>query len=280
MTLRADAHIHLFAGGYQEQSSVSRPGIAIDEAACYHSLAQDFDVTKALVVGYGGEAWCRDNNSFLRDQLQHFDWIQPTAYVPVDMPLSLEELEKLQQQGFVGVSLFVFGDEVKQLEKIPDRFWAWLETHQWLLSVNSEKTDWTAWHAILKRFPALRLLVSHLGLPPATGIAPTPQQAAETMQSVTTLSNFSGVFVKLSGFYALTVPGHDYPHAAAWPYVEQLVEAFSSHRLLWASDFTPCLDWVSFPQTFDLFQKMPFLNDEDVERICGKNLLALLEAIK
>ena len=86
--------------------------------------------------------------------------------------------------------------------------------------------------------------------------------------------------VKLSGFYAVSDPGHDYPHEAAWPYVERLVTAFGSGRLLWGSDFSPCLDWLTFPQTMDLFEKMPFLDRHDLDAITGGNLLALLEEVR
>ena len=97
------------------------------------------------------------------------------------------------------------------------------------------------------------------------------------MRQVVDLAVYPGVRVKLSGFYALTSPGHDFPHQAAWPYVEQLVDAFSSSRLLWASDFSPCLDWVTFPQTIDVVNRMPFLSEGAVAEITGGNLLALLD---
>ena len=83
--------------------------------------------------------------------------------------------------------------------------------------------------------------------------------------------------VKLSGFYALTEPWYDYPHELAWPYVEVLIEAFGVERLLWASDFSPHLNYQTFPQTLGLLWKMPFLGDGDRDRIAGENLLELLE---
>lgn len=280
MTQRADAHIHLFSGGYQDSSFASRPGVAIDEAACYHSLAVDCDVTAALVVGFGGEDWCVENNAYLAEQVGRYEWIRPLAYLRLDALLTVDGLQRLQQQGFVGVSLFLFDDEAVRLPAVPDTFWRWLEQRNWLVSVNSQAAGWCYWAPILERFPGLRLLVAHLGLPPAMKEPPAAPRASATLQSVTELAQYQGVFVKLSGFYALTVPGHDYPHQAAWPYVERLVEAFGSERLLWASDFSPCLDWVTFPQTFDLFQKMPFFSASDVAAITGGNLRKLLDAIR
>ena len=280
MTL-ADAHIHLFDGGFQDNSFASRPGVSIDEGACYDSLAREHDVAAALIVGYEGETWCTDNNAYLAEQLPRFDWIQPVAYVAMDSPPTVQDLEDLREQGFVGVSLFVFGDkDVERLKQLPGDLWRWLEERNWLVSANAQDDAWTAWQPVLEQFPQLRLLVSHLGQPAAAASPPGPEQTARAMRPVTELSKYPGVRVKLSGFYVLTSPGHDYPHKAAWPYAEQLTKSFSCDRLLWASDFSPCLDWVTFPQTIDIFDKMPFLSDSDVARITGGNLLALLDEVK
>ena len=90
------------------------------------------------------------------------------------------------------------------------------------------------------------------------------------------LAGFPGVCVKLSGFYALTVPGYDYPHRNAWPYVVALLESFGVQRLLWGSDFSPSLELVSFPQTLGLLAQMTFLTDKDRGQIEGTNLLRIL----
>ena len=96
------------------------------------------------------------------------------------------------------------------------------------------------------------------------------------MRHVLALAEYPQVRVKLSGFYALSKPGYDYPHRAAWPYVQSLVEEFSTDRLLWGSDFFPAADHVTFPQTYGLFGEMPFLDDRDRQKIQGENLLKLL----
>ena len=280
MTPRADSHIHLFAGGYQDKSFVSRPGISIDEAACYDSLSRDHDVVAALVIGYGVPDWCAENNTHLASQLGAYDWVRPVAYVAINTPPTVADLEKLQQEGFLGIGLFPVGDQAEGLADIPGDCWDWLQQNNWLVSVTCQSAALNSWHGVLERFPQLRLLVSHLGLPPAAASPPSPDQADRAMQTVSRLARYPGVSVKLSGFYALSTPGHDYPHEAAWPYVEQLVRAFGCNRLLWGSDFSPCLDWVTFPQTIDLFEKMPFLKPPDVARITGGNLLALLDEVQ
>ena len=63
--LKADAHIHLFEGGYQGGSLTSRPGVEVDELLCYQSLMKDHHIEAALVVGFEGDAFCRQNNDSL-----------------------------------------------------------------------------------------------------------------------------------------------------------------------------------------------------------------------
>ena len=279
MTSRADAHIHLFAGGYQDKSFASRPGVSIDEVACYESLAREQDVAAALVVGYTGEPWCENNNKYLAKLSRRHDWIRAVACINVESPPTVRVLELLRDQGFVGVSLFVFGEQTKRLDRISRDVWRWLDEHRWLVSANSEPSGWLAWQPILEEFPRLRLLVSHLGQPPASASSPQRKEAAAVMEPVTHLAKYPGVRVKLSGFYSLSSPGHDYPHTSAWPYVEQLCDSFCSDRLLWGSDFSPCLDWVTFPQTIDVLEMMPFLDQREVKLITGGNLLALLDEV-
>ncbi len=280
MTPRADAHIHLFKGGYKGGSFASRPGVKLDEAACYASLAQDHNVSAALIVGYAGAPWCARNTQYLTQVATEYDWVRPAASVNPAKPPTVKTLEEWRSAGFVGITLYISGPEaVEALQSIPDEVWQWLVTHRWLVSVNSRGKDWSAWSEILEDHGELRLVASHLGLPPKVSAPLSRNEARKAMATVLDLAQYPGTRVKLSGFYALTDPGYDFPHQAAWPYVEVLQNAFGIERLLWASDFTPSLDSISFPQTFGLFLHMPFLTDEDRQLIEGTNLLALLDEV-
>lgn len=277
---RADAHIHLFEGGYQGGSFAARPGVLIDEAACYESLAKEHDVEAALVVGFAEQPWCTGNNAYLARVAKEYRWVKPAAYVdPANAP-DVEQLEQWRQQGFVGISLYIVNEQrVDGLRHLPDSFWSWMITHRWLVSVNSRGKNWAAWLPILQRHGDLRMLISHHGLPPAVKLAPSDQHAKEALADVLALAAFPGPRVKLSGYYALSDPRHDYPHTSAWPYTHALLERFTPARALWASDFSPCLDWLTFPQTYDLFRKMPFLREADRHRVEGDNLTTLLSQV-
>ena len=281
MPTRADAHLHFFSPGYVAHLPESCRRVQPDEVTLYAALVQQHDIAQVLAVGYEGQPWAAGNNSYLAELAAAHDWIRPLAFIHDPAGLSVAMLEHLARERFAGLSLYLFDEPVlNTLGQVHNDVWAWLIHRRWLISVNSRGVHWAAWAPILERHPDLRLLVSHLGLPPAVERAPDASGARTALHSVLALARFPGVRVKLSGFYALATPGYDYPHRAAWPYVEALLEFFGSERLLWGSDFSPSLEWLSFPQTLGLFTQMSFLDDADRSRIEGENLLALLAEIR
>ena len=99
MPERADAHMHLFEKGFQG-SFTGRPGVQIDEALLYDSLAANHDVRQALVVGYEGDDWARGNNSHIARLAAKHKWIYPTAYIHLDAPVDVSQLEARRRQRF------------------------------------------------------------------------------------------------------------------------------------------------------------------------------------
>jgi len=280
MPARVDAHAHFFRPGYAASLPANCRRIQPDEVTLYTALAQQHGVQQVLAVGYEGEAWATGNNRYLMELAASYARIRPVAFVDNLARLDVPALEGWRQDGFVGLSLYLFAEqEINALVQVPDEVWAWLTRQRWIVSVNSRGEHWVVWTSVLERHPHLCLLVSHLGLPRAVAQVPDAATARHELRSVCSLARFSGVRVKLSGFYALTEPGYDYPHQAAWPYVEALLTDFGSLRLLWGSDFSPSLEWLSFPQTLGLFARMPFLDEVDRQRIEGENLLTLLERV-
>ena len=280
MSERADAHLHFFHPGYVATLPEDCRRVQPDEITLYQALAQQYQVSQVLAVGYEGESWAAGNNDYLAQLARRQAWIRPVAFVHHPANLDMPALVQWQANRFAGLSFYLFDkQQTETLRQIPDEVWRWLIQHRWLISVNSRGAYWSDWQPVLERFPGLRLLVSHLGLPPAVEQALARSQAKEALKSVLELARFPEVRVKLSGFYALSKPGYEYPHRAAWPYVELLLAAFGSERLLWGSDFSPSLEWVTFPQTLGLFAEMPFLTPTDIRRIVGDNLRGLLAAI-
>jgi predicted TIM-barrel fold metal-dependent hydrolase len=159
----------------------------------------------------------------------------------------------------------------------PDEVWSWMTDRRFLISVNACGNIWRVWRPILERHAKLRVLISHMGSPPARTKPPTLAAAQKLMTPVTDLAAFPGVHVKLSGFYGSSQPEHDYPHSGTWAYAQTLIQKFGVSRLLWGSDFTPALMRVSFPQTLDVLKHLPGLSTADRRRIEGSNLRRLID---
>ena len=85
--------------------------------------------------------------------------------------------------------------------------------------------------------------------------------------------NFSNVYLKLSGFYALEPSDPVDAYRLLAPYIRYVVEKFSADRLIWGSDFPLSLDKVSFAQTFENLNSIELLK---LKKILEDNLQRLL----
>lgn len=279
MAQRADAHIHLFEKSLSG-TLPDRFGVQVDEAACYDSLAREHDVEAALVVCFQASEGNEANNAYVLRRKQEYNWIHPAVFVDPASPPETGALAAWRDRGAAGLTMYIGPDNADAVRRFPDEIWEWMVERQWLLSVNSSGETWAVWEDVLERHGDLRLVMSHLGLPPKVTEPIDRARAAESLAHQAALARYGETRVKLSGFYALTDPSHDYPHELAWPYVEVLIAEFGVERLLWASDYAPCLNHQTFPQTLSLFWKMPFLSDDARDRIAGGNLLELLREVR
>jgi predicted TIM-barrel fold metal-dependent hydrolase len=285
MSARLDAHAHFFFPGFVEHMPENCRRQSPDEITLYQAHAQHHEITQVLAVGFEGEAWAAGNNHYLATLAAQHDWIRPVAFITDPSHLTVNELVPWQAQRFVGISLYILTrDAASRLSKVAPEIWDWLSDRAWLISVNATGEQWDGWQPILSAHPELRLLIAHLGLPPATTSAPSLDEARAALTHVTQLARFPHTYVKYSGFYALAQPGHAYPHRAAWPYAQVIHEAYSPARILWASDFSPALELVSFPQTIEVLAEMShatkWLTDADLDAIYHDNLAHLLATIE
>jgi len=274
-----EAHAHFFFPGYVELLPENCRRRDPDEITLYQAHAQRHEISQVVAIGYEAEAWAKGNNAYLAQVAAQHSWVRPVAFVSDPSRLSVEQLGAWQSQHFVGITLYVFTrDEAATLARVPSETWRWLEENAWLISVNSTGELWSSWKPILANHAQLCVLIAHLGLPAPVTSAPSPAEAKRVLQPVTDLAAFANSHVKFSGFYALAQPGYAYPQRASWPYAEVITEAFGTARILWASDFSPALEVVSFPQTVDVLKEMPWLTQADLTAIYHDNLASLLKA--
>lgn len=114
------------------------------------------------MVGFQGDAFCKDNNSYIINQAQRYPWAAPVAYVTPGELRSAADVAALADAGFVGASMYIFSDEdCAGVQAVGPDVWDEIERRKMLLSVNSKGASWGCWLPVLTRHPDLRVLVSH-----------------------------------------------------------------------------------------------------------------------
>lgn len=269
----ADAHLHLFRHGFPGVYGRALLGSEID---VYEAFRQTHGIAAGLIVGYQGDGIDPENNAHIRALAATRPWMATLAYVePAALP-SPAAIEALLAAGHAGLSIYVPDDvAVAALSAWDAATWRALDAAGAIVSFNVGLPQIGILATIAEAAPRCRLIVSHMGLPGTRKEPPSPGAARAELAPLLALAAQPNVHVKLSGFYAVSDPSHAWPHEAAAPFVEVLVEGFGANRCLWGSDFSPALDHVSFVQTITV-PGLEGFGATAQAAIMGGNLLRIL----
>lgn len=269
----ADAHLHLFRAGYADGFGGPRGTNA--ELAAYERLRAHFGIERGLVVGYDRGQYA-GNNDYVLELARAHAWIAPLAYLPAAPPTA-EQLREFHRRGAAGFAVYLpDASDGKALAAWPVDVLAELRAQRAILSLNAKPGATAPLGALADGLAGCAILFSHLGLPGQVDRIPTTAEARERLAPLLALARREHVAVKFSGLYGVSDPAHDFPHAAAQPFVEVLLDAFGPARLLWGSDFSVALDFVSFAQTAD-DRPLAACSAAEVAEVMGGNLLRLLD---
>jgi L-fuconolactonase len=261
----ADAHAHFFSQGYQSAYGTLFPDNR--EIAVYQTFREVHQIDSVLAIGYAESPYQNNNRELSRLAAIH-SWIHPLAYCAIQRPAKLAALKTYSKHRFAGISLYVNRrSEAARLNQWPEYLVRFLNQWRAIISLNISLTDLATVQPFLKRLPECPVLISHLGLP----WSPNHKSNHRTWTAIARLSN---VGVKASGFYSGNEP---YPHPGNQKAFAILLDAFSSRRLYWGSDFSPALEFVSFVQTLDILNSLN-LKAPDRSLVAGQNLRHLLNS--
>jgi L-fuconolactonase len=270
----ADAHIHLFREGYK------RPGLPSlfgdRELQVYEALRLTHGVDLALAIGYEAEGIDPANNAYLRELSQSRSWLKTLAFVKTAPPPEPAEVEAVIETEHAGLAIYAHGGpEAESVLRWPRACWRLLQSRKAIVSFNSRPEAISVLAPLTAEWTSIQFLFSHLGLP---GVLP-PDMPAEAvldrLKPLLSLAQSPNVHVKISGAYATSVPQHAFPHLGASGAIDRILEAFGPARCLWASDFAPALEFVSFPQTME-WQGTSALSEPEQCLVFRENLLRLL----
>jgi L-fuconolactonase len=271
----ADSHMHLFRHGYAGVYGRSPAGTG-DEVTVYETLRSVHNIVAALVVGYEDQQIDPANNSYLRRLAESRPWMSTVAFVAAGRAPEPDDLKRLLAAGHCGISLYL-GDAAaaESVAAWAPGAWALLEEHRAIVSVNLASPAIPALASLAGRYSGCSFAISHLGDPGSYRDPPAVAEAEQQLRPLLGLSAHDNTYVKISGLYAVSDPAHDYPHPQATPFVRILLDALGPGRCLWGSDFSPCLDHVSFEQVVNPVQ-LSGLSEYERQRVMGGNLLDLL----
>lgn len=271
----ADCHLHVFSKGMP--SGTGRAVLGDDaEIEAYEAYRRVHGIVAGLVVGYEADGIDPHNNSYIRGLAAKRPWMTTAAFVDPRAAPGPETIEMLFEHGHAGIAVYV-PDAIASaaVAAWPSETWRCLDRHQAVVSLNARPAGMDELATLVRRQEGCRFLFSHLGLPGRCSATPTPAEAAKRIAALLALAEFDHVMVKISGLYAVSDPPHAYPHMAAAPFVELLLECFGPLRCLWGSDFSPALEFVSFAQTVS----NPWLDrlaPHERVQVMGGNLLRVL----
>lgn len=123
---------------------------------------------------------------------------------------------------------------------------------------------------VAQRYPALKLIVDHLGVP----LGLKGEAAFAHLPELVSLARFPNVAVKASALPACATDA--YPYRSVHQGLKRVFDAFGARRMFWGSDITklPC----TWKQCVTLFtEELPWLSETDKNLVMGRALCDWLD---
>ncbi|MCX6503422.1 MAG: amidohydrolase family protein [Microbacterium sp.] len=124
---------------------------------------------------------------------------------------------------------------------------------------------------IASRFPALPVLIDHLGLP-ASPAPPAPGEPFATLADILALSDYPNVQVKVTGMPALS--HQPYPYTDLRDALRRLIDSFGPERVLWGTDWTRVHAFHTYQEGVDWIADAG-LSAIELARVRGANAFEL-----
>jgi predicted TIM-barrel fold metal-dependent hydrolase len=198
------------------------------------------------------------------------------AYLDATAAPDTGEISALLDQGHVGIALYLRNGPASAAALAwPEASWRALDARRAVISLNAVPEATGGIARLLAAHGGCRFLFSHLGLPGRYPAPPSASKAAERLAPLLQLAELPNALVKISGLYAISDPPHSYPHPAALPFIDLMLDRFGPERCLWGSDFSPALDFLAFAQTVSV-PGLDRLTQAERGQVMGGNLVRLL----
>jgi L-fuconolactonase len=155
----------------------------------------------------------------------------------------------------VGVSWY--GD----IGKIDEPAWEALAQHELTANLCVGPQSFGLLAEVARAHPQVVITLMHLGLPGGLDLADG------TYGGLNAIASLDNVFVKASGFYAVT--GWDTGNPLAGEVSRSLVAAVGADKIMWGSDW-PCVGFIhTYQQSLEIVRSVEGVSEGDLELILG-----------
>jgi predicted TIM-barrel fold metal-dependent hydrolase len=266
-----DSHLHVWdetaAGKDPGPMKVGYSAQATASVELFRDYMDEAGVEKAVFVQPWFYHW---DNSYMVRCLQRFpDRFRAVCVVDPRGPQAAAALRRWHGEGVTGIRL----RPMREGENPPAGPWFATDETMPLWEAIAETgtvvcplwagTELSRLLALLRRFPAVTVVVDHLNNPvPSLGL----DQPA--FRALLELASLPQVHVKLSGFHHWC--RERYPYRDGLPYVEAAVRAFGAGRCMWGSDFPHVLAGCGYVRNRNLFpREAGFLSKTELDAVMG-----------
>ncbi len=246
-----------------------------DEPGTAEELLAEMDahgVDRAVLVQTSWSTW---DNGYIADSVARW----PDRFIGHGLidPLAADNADRaaywMDERGLAGFRFhpLYYPDEPVLLRPQNDALWERLAARDAVVQFHMRAAHAGQVAELARRHPALRLIVDHMGYP-------EPQRGMGAFAPILDLARFACVFVKISDVAGRAAGG--YPYADVHPYVQALLAAFGSQRLMWGTGYPghhrTKHGWPPLADELRLIREgLPFLSDLDRQRILGGTAAAV-----
>jgi L-fuconolactonase len=124
---------------------------------------------------------------------------------------------------------------------------------------------------IAERFPELRIVVDHIGMPPSPHVPLRPDRLAQ-IPDLLALAEYENVAVKFTGVPAVSY--EPFPFADLWPACHQIIDAFGLDRLFWGADFRRISPQLPYRDLVDFLRLTSEVSEDDKRKLFSESVRA------
>jgi len=209
----------------------------------YEKFRTHQGIQQALVIGYdglNGKISHSGNSAYIRELAQDRPWMIPLGY---------EAIPGLRKRIRSGSSVSAYAVAPGSGRLLATELMDARENGAVprILSVNATPDEIAAMVPALVEMTRTWVLLAHLGLPGPVG---NVRQARTRLVPIVSVARCAHVSIKLSGQYAASRLPH--PHRDVRLIVDFVAAEVGIERLVWGSDFSPCLAHETLDQSVDI----------------------------